>query len=156
MNKDTERETDRGVESHTVAAQAGKPDADPFDLLCHLAFNAPVLTRRQRADRMKKQQVVFFNYYAPKAGSNTTDGAKYAEEKTEPWRDRIIKPERQSLGNILRQGADTRRKSEFREVIAKLRNCHEKAQKSTKKSRNAGFSGSFCCLVATFAIGSRN
>lgn len=24
-------------------------DADLFDLLCHLAFNAPVLTRRQRA-----------------------------------------------------------------------------------------------------------
>jgi hypothetical protein len=24
-----------------VALQAGKPDADPFDLLCHLAFTAP-------------------------------------------------------------------------------------------------------------------
>jgi len=30
-------------------SQAGESDADPFDLLCHLAFNAPVLTRRQRA-----------------------------------------------------------------------------------------------------------
>ena len=45
------------------AAQAGQPDADPFDLLCHLAFNAPVLTRRQRADRMKRQQAAFFNYF---------------------------------------------------------------------------------------------
>ena len=26
-----------------VAAHAKKPDADPFDLLCHLAFNAPAL-----------------------------------------------------------------------------------------------------------------
>jgi len=25
-------------------AGAARPDADPFDLLCHLAFNAPVLT----------------------------------------------------------------------------------------------------------------
>jgi len=47
--------------------QAGKPDADPLDLLCHLAFNAPVFTRRQRADRMKKQQADFFNYFAPEA-----------------------------------------------------------------------------------------
>jgi type I restriction enzyme R subunit len=43
--------------------QAGKPDADPFDLLCHLAFNAPMLTRRQRADRVKRQQTAFFNYF---------------------------------------------------------------------------------------------
>jgi type I restriction enzyme R subunit len=58
---------ERGIDFQQVAAQAGKPDADPFDLLCHLAFNAPVLTRRQRADRMKKQQTAFFNYFAPEA-----------------------------------------------------------------------------------------
>jgi type I restriction enzyme R subunit len=58
---------DRGIDFQTVAAQAGKPDADPFDLLCHLAFNAPVLTRRQRADRVKKQQTAFFNYFGPEA-----------------------------------------------------------------------------------------
>ena len=50
-----------------MAAQAGKPDADPFDLLCHLAFNAPLLTRRQRADRVKRQQTAFFSYFAPEA-----------------------------------------------------------------------------------------
>jgi len=58
---------DRGIDFQTVAPQAGKPDADPFDLLCHLAFNAPVLTRRQRADQLKKQQAAFFAYYAPEA-----------------------------------------------------------------------------------------
>jgi type I restriction enzyme R subunit len=58
---------ERGIDFQQVAAQAGKPDADPFDLLCHLAFNAPVLTRRQRADRVKKQQAAFFNYFAPEA-----------------------------------------------------------------------------------------
>ena len=51
----------------------GKPDADPFDLLCHLAFNAPVLTRRQRADRVKRQQTAFFNYYAPEAREILSD-----------------------------------------------------------------------------------
>jgi type I restriction enzyme R subunit len=59
--------TERGIDFPQVAAQAGKPDADPFDLLCHLAFNAPVLTRRQRADQFKKQQAAFFAYYAPEA-----------------------------------------------------------------------------------------
>jgi type I restriction enzyme R subunit len=58
---------ERGIDFQTVAAQAGKPDSDPFDLLCHLAFNAPILTRRQRADRVKKQQTAFFNYLGPEA-----------------------------------------------------------------------------------------
>lgn len=58
---------ERGIDFQTLAVQAGKPDADPFDLLCHLAFNAPVLTRRQRADRLKKQQAAFFGYFAPEA-----------------------------------------------------------------------------------------
>ena len=58
---------ERGIDFQQVAAQAGKPDADPFDLLCHLAFNAPVLTRRQRADRVKKQQAAFFKFFAPEA-----------------------------------------------------------------------------------------
>jgi type I restriction enzyme R subunit len=59
--------TERGIDFATVATQAGRPDADPFDLLCHLAFNAPVLTRRQRAERMKKEQAAFFAAYGPEA-----------------------------------------------------------------------------------------
>ena len=30
------------------------PDADPLDLLCHLAFNGPLRTRRERAQRLSK------------------------------------------------------------------------------------------------------
>ncbi len=62
-----EQLAERGIVFQSVAAQAGQPDADAFDLLCHLAFNAPVLTRRQRADRLKKQQAAFFAFYAPEA-----------------------------------------------------------------------------------------
>jgi type I restriction enzyme R subunit len=64
---------ERGIDFASVALQAGKPDADPFDLLCHLAFNAPVLTRRQRADRVKKQETTFFNDFAPEAREVLTD-----------------------------------------------------------------------------------
>lgn len=46
----------RGIDFPQVAAQAGQPDADPFDLLCHLAFSAPVLTRRPPADRVEQEQ----------------------------------------------------------------------------------------------------
>jgi type I restriction enzyme R subunit len=60
----------RGVDFQTVATQAGKPDADPFDVLCHLAFNAPVLTRRQRADQVEKQQAA---YFAPEARQILSD-----------------------------------------------------------------------------------
>jgi type I restriction enzyme R subunit len=58
---------ERGIDFQTLAIQAGKPEADPFDLLCHLAYNAPILTRRQRADRMKQQQAAFFNYFGPES-----------------------------------------------------------------------------------------
>jgi type I restriction enzyme R subunit len=58
---------DRGIDFATLAKTAGQPDADPYDLLCHLAFNAPVLTRRQRADRVKQQDAAFFAQFAPGA-----------------------------------------------------------------------------------------
>ncbi|HEY1170331.1 MAG TPA: DEAD/DEAH box helicase family protein [Verrucomicrobiae bacterium] len=58
---------ERGIDFQALALQAGKPEADPFDLLCHLAYNAPILTRRQRADRVKKQETNFFDGYGPEA-----------------------------------------------------------------------------------------
>jgi type I restriction enzyme R subunit len=72
---------ERGIDFQTVAAQAGKPDADPFDMLCHLAFNAPLLTRRQRADRVKKQETAFFKFFAPEAREILNDLLeKYASD----------------------------------------------------------------------------
>jgi type I restriction enzyme R subunit len=47
--------TERGISFEELAASSEQPDADPFDLLCHLAWNAPLLTRRQRADAAKRQ-----------------------------------------------------------------------------------------------------
>lgn len=47
--------TERGISFTELAASSEQPDADPFDLLCHLAWNAPLLTRRQRAEAAKRQ-----------------------------------------------------------------------------------------------------
>src|SRR5438552_14222079 len=38
--------------SRKLAEEANKPEVNAFDLLCHTVFNAPLLTRRQRAEVM--------------------------------------------------------------------------------------------------------
>ena len=58
---------DRGVDFQALAESANQPDADPFDLLCHLAFNAPLKTRRERAQALKSERTDFFDQYAPEA-----------------------------------------------------------------------------------------
>lgn len=58
---------ERGVSFEELAAQAKQPDADPFDLLCHLAFNAPLRTRRERAQRLRHDRKDFFERFAPEA-----------------------------------------------------------------------------------------
>jgi len=47
-----------GVLLEALAQDVGK-DFDPFDLICHVAFDQPPLTRRERADQVKKR-----NYFA--------------------------------------------------------------------------------------------
>lgn len=44
---------ERGIDLHALAVEAGRPDDDPFDLLCHLAWNAPLTTRAERARRLR-------------------------------------------------------------------------------------------------------
>ena len=53
--------------STNLAEAAEQPDADPFDLLCHLAFNAPLRTRRERAQRLRTERKDFFDHYGPEA-----------------------------------------------------------------------------------------
>lgn len=59
--------SERGIEFEELMRQTNKPEADPFDLLCHVAFNAPLRTRRERADRLRKDRKDFFDKYAPEA-----------------------------------------------------------------------------------------
>jgi type I restriction enzyme R subunit len=71
-NADQRREiiqalAERGVSFDELAEQAAQPEADPFDLLCYLAFNAPLRTRRERAQRLKDERKDFFERYSPEA-----------------------------------------------------------------------------------------
>jgi type I restriction enzyme R subunit len=58
---------ERGISFDELAAQAEQPEADPFDLLCHVAFNAPLRTRRERAQQLKRNKPDFFARYSPEA-----------------------------------------------------------------------------------------
>lgn len=53
-----------GVFLEELAVQVGR-DYDPFDLVCHVAFDQPPLTRRERADCVQKRHV--FAKYGEKA-----------------------------------------------------------------------------------------
>ena len=46
----------QGVFLDELAEQVGR-DYDAFDLICHLAFDAPPLTRKERAEKVKKRNV---------------------------------------------------------------------------------------------------
>jgi type I restriction enzyme R subunit len=78
--------SERGIDFKALALQAGRPDADLLDLLCHLAFNAPIRTRRERAERVKHDQVAFFQRYGPQAREVLSDLLeKYAEHGTDQF-----------------------------------------------------------------------
>lgn len=58
---------ERGISFTELAEVTGRPDADPLDLLCHLAFEAPLRTRRERAQYLRKNKPDFFDQYGPEA-----------------------------------------------------------------------------------------
>jgi len=59
-------------------------DLDPFDLICHIAFDKPALTRRERVDNVKKRN--YFEKYSEEAKEVLNAMLdKYAEE----WIDSI-------------------------------------------------------------------
>jgi len=62
-----EKLAERGIDFDQLAEAANQPDADPLDLLCHLAFNAPLRTRRERAQRLRSERRDFFDQYGPEA-----------------------------------------------------------------------------------------
>jgi type I restriction enzyme R subunit len=58
---------ERGIDFTLLAEQTGQLEADPFDLLCHLTFNAPLRTRRERAQRLKSERKDYFEKFSPEA-----------------------------------------------------------------------------------------
>ncbi len=55
---------EKGVFFEDMQKEVGQ-DYDPFDMVCHLAYDRPPLTRKQRADKAKKSD--YFSKYGEQA-----------------------------------------------------------------------------------------
>jgi len=58
---------ERHISFDELAAATNQADADPLDLLCHLAWNAPLLTRRERAEQARRRNPNLFALYGERA-----------------------------------------------------------------------------------------
>jgi type I restriction enzyme R subunit len=52
---------ERGIDFDELKQVTKLPEADCFDLLCHIAFDAPVLTCKQRAESLRRRQPNFLS-----------------------------------------------------------------------------------------------
>lgn len=57
----------RGIDPDHLAHVTHHEEADALDLLLHVAYNAPLVTRRQRAEKLRQKKANFFNTFTPAA-----------------------------------------------------------------------------------------
>ncbi|HAX68517.1 MAG TPA: DEAD/DEAH box helicase [Anaerolineae bacterium] len=57
----------RGIDPDHLAHVTHQEDADALDLLLHVAYNAPLVTRRERAEKLRQKKANFFNTFTPAA-----------------------------------------------------------------------------------------
>lgn len=57
----------RGIDPDHLARIIHREDADALDLLLHVAYNAPLVTRRERAEKLRQKKANFLNQYTPAA-----------------------------------------------------------------------------------------
>jgi type I restriction enzyme R subunit len=114
---------DRGIDFVQLAEAAKQPDADPFDLLCHIAYNAPLRTRRERAATVKKEKKDFFERYGAQARTILDELLeKYAEHGVAQFAiPEILKvPPISSHGNVTEIAAMFGGTEELRKAVAEL------------------------------------
>ncbi|MBS3030195.1 MAG: DEAD/DEAH box helicase family protein [Dolichospermum sp. DET50] len=72
---------EQGILLEALAEEVGK-DFDPFDLICHVAFDQPALSRKERAKKVRERD--YFHQYSQKARA-VIDALldKYADEGIE-------------------------------------------------------------------------
>jgi len=92
---------ERGIDLGRLGEVAGVPDADPLDLLCHLAFNGPLRTRRERAERVAKGHQDFFERYGPEARDILSE---LLDKYTDVGLDQLILPDVLKLPPISDRG----------------------------------------------------
>ena len=58
---------EHGIDADELGDRTGLPDADPIDVLVHLAWNQPLATRTDRVRRVRKEHADFFDAFQPAA-----------------------------------------------------------------------------------------
>ncbi|MGF9697164.1 EcoAI/FtnUII family type I restriction enzme subunit R [Paenibacillus sp. MABNR03] len=110
----------QGILLDELQDEVGK-DLDPFDLICHVAFDMPPLTRQERANNVKKR-----NYFAKYSGSARVVLEalldKYADEGLENLENlEVLKiPEFQAYGSPIEIVKSFGGKSGYLSVIKEL------------------------------------
>jgi type I restriction enzyme, R subunit len=114
---------ERGINPIEAADAMGNPDADPFDLLCGIAWNAPVLTRNERAAKLRSSRPDFFTTYAEPA-RQILDAllAKYAEHGPTEFSipDSLKVPPLSDLSNVAEITQRFGGEDEFRSAVVQL------------------------------------
>ena len=114
---------ERGIDFNYLAETTNQLDADPFDLLCHIAYNAPLRTRRERAERLRKNKMDFFDEYGPHARAVLEELLdKYAEHGTAQFAipDILKVPPISDHGNVMEIVKQFGGPERLREAINKL------------------------------------
>ncbi|MFH0982740.1 MAG: DEAD/DEAH box helicase family protein [Planctomycetota bacterium] len=118
-----EKLAERGVDFDELATAADQPDADPFDLLCFVAFNAPLRTRRERAQRLRSERKDFFDQYGPEARAVLYDLLdKYAEYGDAQFviPDALELPPINRRGNVIEIAAQFGGEEQLAEAVQRL------------------------------------
>ncbi len=91
----------QGVIFEALEDEVGK-DFDPFDMICHIAFDQPALTKKERANNVRKRN--YFTKYNDQA-RQVLDALldKYADQGIEPIEDvKILQiPPFNQMGSII-------------------------------------------------------
>ncbi|MCC5839873.1 MAG: DEAD/DEAH box helicase family protein [Opitutales bacterium] len=113
----------KGIEVERAGEIFENPEADPFDLLCHIAWNAPVMTRSQRATRVREEQTAFFEEHGEDA-RRILDAllTKYADHGPTEFSipDSLKVPPISELGNVSEIIKRFGGAENFRESVARL------------------------------------
>lgn len=118
-----DRLEERGIDFDHLAKTANQPDADPLDLLCHLAFNAPLRTRRERAQRLRTERQDFFHQYGPEAKQILDELLdKYTEHGTAQFLipDVLELPPINAHGNVIEIAANFGGVDKLRQAVFQL------------------------------------
>ncbi len=118
-----ERLAERGIDFDHLAETANQPEADPLDLLCHLTFNSPLRTRRERAQRLRAERQDFFDQYGPEARQILNDLLdKYTEHGTAQFvvPDVLEVPPINQHGNVIEIAAKFGSPDRLREAVNEI------------------------------------